>query len=273
MCRLLGWVSDEPTTLAALLGPVSLAAFSQLSRLHADGWGLAWLDDDGRIQRIREPRGAHESAGYARAVTEVRTRAAILHLRLATLGLPVSVENTHPFVVDERAFAHNGAITPFQGMFELLTQDQRARLEGETDSERYFTLLSASIAGRGVAGVRDAVDRIGRNLDVSSLNAMMLTADELTVISSHDPAAGPPPDPSAADRPGYFELLIETDSGATVVASSAWGQLEWKALPNDVVLSIPVDGRAAQLHRIVRLSRSRSRVSQSGLRDELSDRR
>jgi predicted glutamine amidotransferase len=257
MCRLLGWVSDQPTTLAALLGPARLAAFSQLSRLYAVGWGLAWLDDDGGIQRVREPRAAHDSAGYRRAVSEVRTRAAILHLRGATIGLPASVENTHPFVAGGRAFAHNGVIMPFQGMYELLTDEERARLEGETDSEQYFALLSASIADRGrVAGVRDAVHRIGRDQDVTSLNAMMLTPDELTVISSHDPAAGPSPGPNTVDQHGHFELLIETGSHATVVASSAWGQHGWVTLPNGVVLSLAIDGRAVQSHRIEHLDRT-----------------
>jgi hypothetical protein len=67
------------------------------------------------------------------------------------------------------------------------------------------------------------------------------------VISSHDPAAGPAPDPSAPDQHAYFELIIETESSATVVASSGWGRHEWKALPNDAVLSIAVNGRATQL--------------------------
>jgi hypothetical protein len=125
-------------------------------------------------------------------------------------GFPLaSVENTHPFVAGEGAFAHNGVIKPFQGMYELLTDEERARLEGETDSEQYFALLSASIADRGrVAGVRDAVHRIGRDLDVSSLNAMMLTPDELTVISSHDPAAGPREQRGRAGSPSIASTIL-----------------------------------------------------------------
>jgi len=41
MCRLLGWATRVPTTLDELLGADDLAAFTELSTKHGDGWGAA----------------------------------------------------------------------------------------------------------------------------------------------------------------------------------------------------------------------------------------
>jgi predicted glutamine amidotransferase len=248
VCRLLGWVSDRPSTLAELLPRDALEAFTQLSQIHADGWGLAWLDDDDHLQRTREPKAAHSSKAYWQAVSRVRTRAAILHLRWATLGLPVSLENTHPFVRDGRAFAHNGAIHPLDGMGDLLTPEQRDALEGDTDSERYFSLLSESVGDLGrLAGVRRTIELVDQRLKASSLNAMLLTRTDLTTISCHDPTAGPSAgEPGADDEDGYFQLFVRDDREVTMVASSAWGRRGWDRLPNGVVVRVDIPSRALQ---------------------------
>ena len=47
MCRLLGYASRVPTTLADLLGEGDLRSFTELSVKHGDGWGVARATDDG----------------------------------------------------------------------------------------------------------------------------------------------------------------------------------------------------------------------------------
>ena len=41
MCRMLGYVTRTPATLADLLGEQDLQDFAELSRKHGDGWGFA----------------------------------------------------------------------------------------------------------------------------------------------------------------------------------------------------------------------------------------
>jgi predicted glutamine amidotransferase len=242
--------------MAELLGPDALDAFTGLSRVHADGWGLAWLGEDNRIKRVRGADAAHSSRTYKEAVMGVQARAAIMHLRWATAGLNVRLENTHPFVSAGSAFAHNGAIMPFEGISELLTPTQRAKLEGDTDSERYFTLLSAARAEFGpVEGIRRTVQRVNQGLTASSLNAMLLTGTDLTVISCHDPASAAaatpaPTGPGEADGQGYFELFAKSDATSTVVASSAWGRRGWDRLANGVVARIDVETNTVHLDEI-----------------------
>jgi predicted glutamine amidotransferase len=252
MCRLLGWVSEAPVTLAELLGSSALEEFTGLSLIHADGWGLAWLDEENQITRTRGPEAAHSSPKYAEAVTKIQSRAAIVHLRRASTGLSVCPENTHPFVMEGSAFAHNGEIKPFDGMSALLTVEQRNQLEGDTDSERYFALLSAARAEVGpVDGVRSAVAKISASVTASSLNAMFLNEQELTIISSHDPAAAPAPTgQGAADEQGYFELFAKTGATSIVVASSAWGRRGWDRLPNGHMMRVDVNTRSVETDEI-----------------------
>jgi predicted glutamine amidotransferase len=53
---------------------------------------------------------------------------------------------THPFLQDERLFAHNGVM---QGLTELDSRLERlgaaGQVEGQTDSERVFALITAEI--------------------------------------------------------------------------------------------------------------------------------
>ncbi len=56
MCRLLAWAARDACTVADALGSADLAAFTALSRQHADGWGMAWCapgerDDPPSVER------------------------------------------------------------------------------------------------------------------------------------------------------------------------------------------------------------------------------
>ena len=51
MCRLLAWAGREPVTVAEALGEPELAGFTELSRQHADGWGMAWWPSAARRGR------------------------------------------------------------------------------------------------------------------------------------------------------------------------------------------------------------------------------
>src|SRR4051812_3333317 len=113
MCRLLGWVARDGLTLRDVLGEESFVAFAQLSRIHADGWGIAYADGD-RLEVERSTTNAAADPAFASVATEARARAGLAHLRWASPGLPVELCNAHPFRVDGTAFAHNGGIYPFE---------------------------------------------------------------------------------------------------------------------------------------------------------------
>jgi predicted glutamine amidotransferase len=251
MCRLLGWVSDEPRALADLLRPEELTEFTELSRLHADGWGIAWYDSDGKLQTMRSEDAAWSSTAYAEAVAGIASTGAILHLRWATPGIPVQPGNTHPFVRDEYAFAHNGSIWPRDGLLGLF--DEPPMLEGTSDSELYLLALLQRVRAFGFDdGLRETLVDITAELTPSSLNAMLLGNGVLTAICCNIGDAGCPgvsgPDTPAEELPGYYDLRYRQVGSATVVSSSGWDDdADWSRLDNGTAMELPVGGGAPRV--------------------------
>lgn len=241
MCRLVGWVSPTPVSLVEVLGAAGLEELTALSHQHEDGWGIAWWD--GEEQRsMRSHLPAHASDDYLAATREVRSDAALLHLRWATPGIAVTPENTHPFLIRDWAFGHNGAVRPADGLLPLLTPEQVAGLRGSTDSERLLHVLLARIKAHGLdEGLRRTVTDVSAELTPSSLNALLLGRDELTAVCCHGAASegeapvveGPP-----EDQPGYFDLRWRRQDDAVVIASQPLGSQEWSRLDNGTALVV-----------------------------------
>jgi len=230
MCRLLGWSSDRPVTVAELLGPVALDRLRELAGVHAQGWGAAWYaEGDDQLHAHRSVAAAGQDADFARFVHDTPTRRGLLHLRLATPGLGRELVDSHPLVADGMAFAHNGAITPLDRI-DLLLPPGAPAPAGSTDSERYFARLRSSIGQkRHPAAVAHAAGRVvsrmrWHGMAASSLNALLLTPHQLHLISLHDPSAEPadvqvwPVGESA--HPPYLDLSMVRRDGTTLVASS-----------------------------------------------------
>lgn len=254
MCRLLGWVSREPVTARDVLGAEGLAAFRRLARLHADGWGIAYDSADGQVVD-RSTDCAVTDPAFAAATTERATRAGIVHLRWATPGLPVELRNTHPFRYGGHAFAHNGAIYPVDRRDEILPGPWRGRLQGTTDSERYFLAVLAELEETGndvPAALARVTGRLAREFKPSSLNALLSSPTAMYAISCHDPATAPAPTPAPTDAESaaevaavgdapYFDLQYRVTPEAVVVASSGFVPSDadgWQLLANDTVLVI-----------------------------------
>ncbi len=260
MCRLVGWVSAEPTSLAAVLGPAALDRLTHLSTVHCDGWGAAWHDDAGALQVVRSLRPAHEDAQFRRLAEGVLTRSAVVHLRLGTPGYGEGADNTHPFVAGQTAFAHNGAIGPRARIDLLLRDGDGSRVRGSTDSERYFLALREEMAdGADLAeAVRRVVARMAdHRLVGNSLNALLLDPQALHVIAEHDAQWEPSTIPvwpaedlaSGQALPRYLTLSYRARPGEVVAVSSGivGESAEWTPLPSHTVLSVDVRTRELAL--------------------------
>jgi predicted glutamine amidotransferase len=247
VCRLLGYCSHDPASLASLMGDQGFAEFTALSSLHADGWGTAWYDGAEPVIR-KSPGRASDEPEYEKLAWQPLSDHGLLHLRWATPGLPVEDRNTHPFRRGPYVLAHNGAIHPQDRLPELLPPEWEAKLGGTTDSERYFLHLMWRLEERGgdmVAAIADTTADIEERYAPASLNAILLTPDQLHAISWHDPARVPAPQLRArgyADRPEeiacYFDLAYRADSASVVVASSGWPMPGWTPLPRYHVLTV-----------------------------------
>jgi len=232
MCRLLGFVSHNPTTLRELLGEKELQEFAELSLKHADGWGFARATDTG-VEVTKAPDAARDSALFSSVSTTQTAELGLLHLRWATLGLPLSPENTHPFVHGRIGFHHNGSVNPPESIDALIPEEFAALRKGATDSERYFlAMLAAASDGDPLTALERTATRISSQCEFSSLNAMTVTPDQLQVVNLFDPKAE-----ALEGEPEYYRIGYRITADSVVVASSGWGS-GWSYLENGEILTV-----------------------------------
>jgi gamma-glutamyl hercynylcysteine S-oxide hydrolase len=259
MCRLVGWVADEPRTLREVLGDVGVERLRSLSTVHSHGWGAAWLDGD-EIAAMRSQSAAFDDGQFAEFVDKIETRAGLFHLRLGTPGFARGPADTHPFVDDDWALIHNGAVGPTDRVDELLAPDSARRPVGTTDSERWFLALRDEIdAGQPLSdAIETVIARAGTaGLHSSSWNSIILGDGAMSVLAHNDPARMPRdiklwPDelpPALACWPPYLDLRWRNRDGSTVVVSS--GIVDdpegWTMLPNHSLLTVPLDATPPRL--------------------------
>ncbi len=236
MCRLLGYATRRPVSLAGLLGDNDLHAFTQLSSKHCDGWGLAWADDGDGIGTEKAAETALHSRRFAEAAAATASDLGLVHLRLATLGLGVGSENTHPFRHAEIAFAHNGSVSPPESLDEFVPADLQSLRRGTTDSERYFLAALGAAretgTGRFADGLAETAARIAGSLTFGGLNALAITPEELIAVCRYDPDAQ-----DREDEPDYYRLRYRVTEDSVVVSSSGWGE-GWSSLGNGELLVV-----------------------------------
>ncbi len=233
MCRLLGWATRGPVTLHGLLGDEDLATFTELSAKHGDGWGVARATQSGAKvhKRPDTARGSRSFALWA------RTHAGDLgmaHLRWATMGLSIGIENTHPFTDGRVAFAHNGSVLSPASLDRLVDPEVARLRRGTTDSERYFLAVLTRMADGATPqeALLDTADEIARTSPFTSLNCLLMTPDELVAMCRYDPAG-----PLEDTDPEYYRLRYRVSHQAVVVSSSGWGR-GWQEVANGELLTV-----------------------------------
>lgn len=193
MCRLLGVASPWTVSTSDVIGAANCTAFQQMGRLHHDGWGTAWIDERGGVQHERVVTPATNNPQLAKDLTSSPSRARITHLRLATDGMRVGVENTHPFQVGDIAFAHNGSIRPFGDFAPLVSESEVARVGSGTDTARMFALVLRAIDDGATLfdAVCDVTSRLRSEFPTSAINLLVLSPRELIAVHSNEGAAIP----------------------------------------------------------------------------------
>jgi glutamine amidotransferase len=182
MCRLFG-MSGGPERVRAtfwlLEAPDSLA---EQSRREPDGTGLGFYDETGAPVVQKQPLAAYEDQVFAQTAREARSRTFVAHVRYASTGA-VSPENTHPFEHQGRLFAHNGVIEDLPALEQELGPAM-AGVHGETDSERFFALITREIerAQDTGQGIVQAARWVAEHLPVFALNLVLITERELWAL-------------------------------------------------------------------------------------------
>lgn len=167
------WLLDAPDNLAAQ------------SRRNPDGTGLGVFNGQGQPVLRKQPIAAWQDSDFATEAHDMTGTTFIAHVRYATTGSH-DVVNTHPFLQDGRIFAHNGVLEGLDALDERLREVGTADLVlGQTDSERVFALITASIRehdGDVSAGLIDALKWLAANIPIYAVNVLLSTATDLWAL-------------------------------------------------------------------------------------------
>jgi predicted glutamine amidotransferase len=256
MCRLLAYASIENATVQSVLTPEEFATFRSLSTLHGDGWGGSWLTGlSATPVRFNSVLPATEDQDFLRIISESAGSAGIVHLRWATSGFPVCLENTHPFTEEDWSFAHNGAFDNPKNILHLLSAERRSRLRGDTDSELYFQLILQRMEELGDAesGLRRAIADVRTHCGLGSLNCLMLNSRYLIAVQAQGATPAPISSLIAAvggsggvpegHNENYYKLRYAIRDGLLVVGSTGLGEEGWTELGDDAVISVNLSSK------------------------------
>jgi predicted glutamine amidotransferase len=220
MCRLFGLTSGTARVRATfwlLDAPDSLEA---QSHRNVDGSGIGFFDPAGEPVVDKQPEPAFADQEFIHEAKDASSSTFVAHVRWATAG-GRTIQNTHPFTMGGRIMAHNGGFGELPRLDEQLGSYAGLVL-GDTDSERYFALITQQIDAHGGdvgAGIAAAAGWIAANLPVSSLNTVVVAPGELWALRYPDQHAlhilqrPPGRDKAAAGKAGPHGLERPTGGG------------------------------------------------------------
>lgn len=148
MCRLYAMHANEPTKVECSLVKAQNALMMQSRQdseglVHGHGWGVADYND-GLPMVERQTWAAFHGEHFAKSAARVYAKTVVAHVRRATVG-PPGIENTHPFVHGRWIFAHNGTVSNFEKVRDILLDHvdplHRTEIRGSTDSEHVFRYI------------------------------------------------------------------------------------------------------------------------------------
>lgn len=232
MCRILGSVSAEPISIEHELLHAENPLIQQ-SEDHDSGWGMAVYReaDCEQPDLVRFPEAAYSDGEFHRA-TSMRGRIFNAHLRRATLG-GLTLINTHPFVMGEYSFSHNGTVIRYPKLLEPGVD----KPQGDTDSEHLFNWLMCHYDSDNPCGsLRKLVQTCIKRSPFSGLNFLFSDGQRLY-----------------AYKLGIFELHWLVRPGQALVSSEVITPDEgWHTVQQDVLLIIdPENPESPHAERLV----------------------
>src|SRR5271169_3480490 len=249
MCRLFGLNSGRTpvrTTFWLLDAPDSLEV---QSHRNADGSGIGFFDSARAPVLDKQPEPAFGDEEFIHEARQVESANFVAHVRWASTG-GRTVQNTHPFAMHGRIMAHNGGFGELPRLEEQLGSYASLVL-GDTDSERYFALITKQTEAHGGdvgAGITAAASWIAERLPVSALNTIVATPGELWALRYPGQHALHVLERPAGPGPGEPGLHVRSatssvhapglDRTATVVIASEEldGESGWRMLaPGELV--------------------------------------
>jgi predicted glutamine amidotransferase len=185
---------------------------------HRDGWGMVvW--QDGKPEYLgREPTDALRDKKFDEACKKIDDRKLkshlLLHLRKASVGANTR-ENTHPFIFDNWAFAHNGTI------YNIPHKD------GVTDSQTFFEkIMQRSEEKEMSTAIADCVLEMREKYKYSSITFLLSNGSDLFAYRE------------ARRWKNYSRIYFTTINNRLVISQEKFFESDWDELENKQMLHV-----------------------------------
>ncbi|MBM6591337.1 hypothetical protein JTF07_14990 [Brevibacterium sp. RIT803] len=171
---------------------------------------------------------------------------------MATHGTVDLTENSHPFLADNIALAHNGSIHPIERLREYVTTAEAERIDGTTDTAIMFALILRRVGqGDTLFDATIATVRMLRaDFDHPGINLLVLNAEEMIVV--HATSGTPIPyknfdtsgtggELSLDHKDHYYRMSwLRFDHGAMIVSSSGLDHRGWSLVEQNTAMRLTV---------------------------------
>ncbi len=255
MCRLFGLTAGTARVRATfwlLDAPDSLEV---QSHRNADGSGIGYFAQDGSPVLDKQPEPAFRDEEFRHQAKDAESGTFVAHVRWATAG-GRTVRNTHPFAMHGRIMAHNGGFGELGRLDDQLGRYASLVL-GDTDSERYFALITQQADAHGgdvAAGIAAAARWIAANLPVSALNTVVAAPGELWELRypgqhalhvlERPAGAGPRTSPGLSVRSATSSVhapALDAVPSVVVASEELDGETGWRMLAEGELLHVRPD--------------------------------
>ena len=191
MCRHIGYIGKKKDLYSILLkhehSLIELAykpKLMQEATLNADGFGLAWKNKRS-FKLYKNYLPIWNDPNLVNVSKSVSSSLVIGNVRSATISENQGYQNTHPFVLENFCFSHNGYIKDFnvitkKKILKYLNAKFTNLIKGHTDSELIFILLMQLIeTSKNITkSIKNLIEIIKEHFTVSMLNFLITTYDK-----------------------------------------------------------------------------------------------
>lgn len=256
--RLLGYMANRSDRLAEALEQEQAVAAIPASPEPA-GYGLGFYQG-GEVLHKKRPLFENTELDWRQVAKDVRTDAAVFHLRQGETVGAFRIDNTHPFRMRSWLFAHNGTLDKFDALREPMLASLpdfiRRNLRGQTDSEHLFHVLLARLHAHGQIENPEAGD-------AQVLPALRETVELVERLSAEVGAGAPPLNLILTNgrrmfglRSGHPMYVVERESGGSAAGPTRFRYVMlvsgvplaphgYREVPNRSVLSVDRNLRVA----------------------------
>lgn len=155
------------------------------SKRNPDGTGIGVFEADGKPVVDKQPMAAWQDSQFATEAHDLTGTTFIAHVRYSS-SAALEVRNTHPFLQDDRIFAHNGVVDGADVVDARLREiGVEDLVHGDTDSERIFALITACTRqhdGDVGTGIVDAVGWLAETVPIFAVNMLLSTATDMWAL-------------------------------------------------------------------------------------------